>query len=253
MEGTRHRSGEDARAHRVVLAIPLEKKEAAVLAYDAMTHGLQVALFACVEEAHAIEVEPLLAVLGAHEPNVAGVISACMEIGARFANTPMLVLVPGHNARLEKSALAAGAQDVIACPDRILHVLTRLRGLLLRADRDARRDVVTAGSLVVDRKLRSASLQNRALELTMTEFVIVEHLVLQEGRVVPIAELMSALHRTLTHRTIREHIRHIRDKMNPSDPEDSPIRNKHGYGYCVDAGWEPRQAVKAGFRSSRPS
>ncbi len=158
----------------------------------------------------------------------------------------MLVLAARHEERVVHSTLIAGADEVIACPDRLLHVLMRLRGLLLRAERDAKRDLLTAGRLAVHRKLRYACLDDCRLELTVTELVIVEQLVLHAGRVVSIPELMSALGRTVSDRTIREHIRHIRDKMNPSDPDDSPIGNKHGYGYYLDATWEPKHAGERG-------
>jgi two-component system, OmpR family, response regulator TctD len=242
MEGTRGQRAVDGRAAQVVLAAGLEEREAAMLTFDAMTQGFRVAPIAPVEQARALEAEPVLAVLGAHGFDMASILAACRGVRARFAQVPIVLILARHCPGLELQAVDAGADDVIACRLGVLHVLPRLKSLRRRADQAAKRDRLIAGQLVVDRKLRYACLGDRPLGLTRTELAILEYLMLHADRVVPIRVLMSTvLDRNVSERTIRQHVRNIRKKMNPAEPNDCPIRTLRGEGYLVDVGWTPER------------
>ena len=154
---------------------------------------------------------------------------------------------------LEHRALAAGADEVVACPERMRHVLVRLRGLLYRADRATTRDQLVAGRLVILRTARQAQLDRRPLGLTKAELALVEHLVLHQDRVVPATELMRTVHgRNVSVRTIQQHVRNIRVKMNPEDPNDCPILTQRGEGYRLDTDWAPRRETESGISELTP-
>jgi two-component system, OmpR family, response regulator TctD len=170
------------------------------------------------------------------------ILVACRGVRARFAQAPIVLISAGYRPALEVQAVDAGADDVIACPLGVLHVLPRLKSLRRRADQATRPDRLTAGQLVVHRKLRYACLGDSPLGLTRTQLAILEYLVLHGNRVVPISELMSAvLGRNVSARTVHQHVRNIRKKMNPAEPNECPIRTRRGQGYIVDTGWTPKR------------
>jgi DNA-binding response OmpR family regulator len=237
----------------LVFSVGLESRDAAVLSFEAEGLGVRAAHLACLHEAGNPDDKPLFVVLSAENSHTADTLAVCRAIRAGLADVWIFVISAHEDPMLEHCALAAGADEVVACPERLRPMLVRLQGLLYRADRASTRDQLIAGRLVVSRTARQAHLAGRPLGLTKAEFALVEHLVLHQHRVVPATELMRTVHgRNVSVRTIQQHVRNIRLKMNPENPNDCPILTQRAEGYRVDADWAPKRERQSGVSELTP-
>lgn len=160
-----------------------------------------------------------------------------LEVCRRLRADPALrdILVVMLTARAEESdhvvGLAMGADDYVTKPFSIKVLLERIKALLRRGrnGNDAH-DVVASQGIVVDRKRHSVTVDERPLELTRSEFALLEMLIRQPGRAFTRSELIEVgLGDTLIlDRTIDVHIRAIRKKLGDSAQLIQTVR---GVGY----------------------
>ena len=74
--------------------------------------------------------------------------------------------------------------------------------------------------------------RDAALELTLTEFRILEALVRRPGRIATYEALMaSAKQGVVTRNTVNTHILHLRKKFKATDPNFDRIGNEYALGY----------------------
>jgi len=127
--------------------------------------------------------------------------------------------------------LAMGADDYVTKPFSVRVLTERIKALLRRQNRTSEAaDVVSKHGVVVDKIRHSVSVKGQQLELTRTEFALLETLIRQPGRAFGRADLMdAALGDTLVlERTIDVHIRALRKKLGKSAPLIETVR---GVGY----------------------
>lgn len=160
-----------------------------------------------------------------------------LEVCRRLRNDPALrdILVVMLTARAEESdhvvGLAMGADDYVTKPFSIKVLLERVKALLRRGRNGNNvHDVVASQGIVVDRKRHSVTVDERPLELTRSEFALLEMLIRQPGRAFTRSELIEVgLGDTLIlDRTIDVHIRAIRKKLGDSAQLIQTVR---GVGY----------------------
>jgi len=100
--------------------------------------------------------------------------------------------------------------------------------------------VITVGDVVIETASRQVTISGHLLELTSTEYNILEALLTKAGHVISKAELSEiALGRTLTayDRSIDMHISNLRSKLGPLSQQNKLIKTVRGIGYqysCVD-------------------
>ena len=128
------------------------------------------------------------------------------------------------------TGFSAGGDDYISKPFSINEVLARIRAVLARS---VKSDVVTAGGIVVDRLLKTASVNGRALDLSRKEYEILDLLVSNKGQCFSRADIISRLWKDAPYvleRTVDVHIARLRSKLGD---ERNIIQNKSGFGYYV--------------------
>ena len=163
---------EDDRAVRESVTRALELEGYTV---TAVTEGI-----AALEAASAPDVDLLLLDLGM--PNIDG-LTVCRRLRAAGSRLPILVLTARTEVSDRVSGLDAGADDYLPKPFSLDELLARLRSLLRRstfdeADAPAR---IVVDDLVVDEAARQAWRGERELELTKTEFDLLELLARNSG------------------------------------------------------------------------
>ena len=122
-------------------------------------------------------------------------------------------------------ALDGGANDFIVKPFREAELLARLRATLRATTRrQIRRHVITAGPLRLEPAESKVSLRGREVELTRTEFKLLEALAREAGRVVTHRRLLSSVwgaEYAMDVQYLRVFVRRLRCKLeaNPELPE----------------------------------
>ena len=96
---------------------------------------------------------------------------------------------------------------------------------------------IVTGGLVVDTDAKTVSVDGEQVKLTAREYMILEYLCKNMGRVLSSAQIYEAVWNEpafKSEKTVNVHIKNIRDKIeiNPKDPKY--IKVVYGLGYKVD-------------------
>jgi two-component system response regulator MprA len=116
---------------------------------------------------------PDVVVLDVMMPVVDG-LTACRRLRDRYRHLPILMLTARHEVADRVAGLDAGADDYLVKPFALDELLARLRALVRRAAPDDGEVVLQVGDLVLDVRRRLAHRGDRAMELTKTEFDLLE-------------------------------------------------------------------------------
>ena len=129
-------------------------------------------------EAHAREA-PDLMLLDVSMPNVDG-LTVCRTIRSRGHDTPVLMLTARHEVPDRVAGLDAGADDYLVKPFALEELLARVRARLRSTDEDDD-GRLRLGDLELDLHGHRATRAARLLELSKTEFELLEVLVRNAG------------------------------------------------------------------------
>jgi two-component system, OmpR family, response regulator ChvI len=166
-----------------------------------------------------------------------------IELLARLrqsAPVPVIFLTSKDEEVDELLGLKLGADDYITKPFSQRLLVERIRAVL-RRDQLARGKVtsepaslVARGDLLLDGARHACTWRGEAIELTVTEFLLVKALAMRPGHVKSRDQLMDAAygeHIYVDDRTIDSHIKRIRKKFKVVDAEFSQIETLYGVGY----------------------
>ena len=204
--------------------------------------GFDVRTYADGDEAlRGLTARPVdLAVLDIKMPRMDG-----MELLQRLrknSNMPVIFLTSKDDEVDELLGLRMGADDYIKKPFSQRLLIERIRALLRRdhlahavsegeADPNA---VLTRGELTLDSNRHACTWRRNAIDLTVTEFLLVKALAVRPGHVKSRDQLMDAAygeHIYVDDRTIDSHIKRIRKKFKLVDGEFGQIETLYGVGY----------------------
>lgn len=124
--------------------------------------------------------EPDLIVLDLMMPRIDG-LTVCRMLRERGYRTPVLVLTARQEVADRVAGLDAGADDYLAKPFALDELLARVRALLRRTSPTGVSDVLRVRDLSLDPRRRTAQRGGRAIELTKTEFDLLELLMVNAG------------------------------------------------------------------------
>ena len=123
--------------------------------------------------------QPTAILLDVMMPFVDG-LAVCRKLRQRGDRTPVLMLTARHEVRDRVAGLDAGADDYLTKPFELEELLARVRALLRRVD-DGGADKLQAGPFTLDVPRRLVSGPSGDIDLTRTEFAILELLMRNEG------------------------------------------------------------------------
>lgn len=150
----------------------------------------------------------------------------------RESNVPVLVLTAKHGLEERVERLEEGADDYLTKPFELPELVARLRALIRRAAGAAGRTLVL-GELDVDLLARVVTKGDERIELTSTEYRLLELLVRQRGAAVSIGEIANVVSPSgdpVSTATARTHVSNLRKKLG-----DDLVRTRRGFGYFVPA------------------
>ena len=164
----------------------------------------------------ALSGEHELVVLDVMMPGIDGI--ATLGLIRAGSSLPVIMLTARGDDLDRIAGLELGADDYVPKPCSPRELAARIRAILKRSSGQvaAMPSVIVSGSLTVWSAQRRAERDGKALELTCTEFNLVEVLARNAGRPVSKAELSEeALGRALTRfdRSIDVHMSSIRQKL----------------------------------------
>ncbi|MFB9238402.1 response regulator transcription factor [Plantactinospora siamensis] len=134
---------------------------------------------------------PDLLVLDVMMPRMNG-LEASRRLRAAGNRTPMLMLTARDAVGDRVAGLDAGADDYLAKPFALQELLARVRALLRRtAASRGQPDVATLGALRVDRRSRQVVWDTTLVELTRTEFSLLQTLIDHAGQVLTRQQLFE--------------------------------------------------------------
>ncbi len=176
---------------------------------------------------------PDLIVLDLMLPGIDG-LEVCRRLRASPQTKDILILM--LTAKGEEAdhlvGFSVGCDDYVVKPYSVKILLERIKALIRRRERQSvSQETLAGGGIVIDRRKHSVSLHGQALDLTPSEFRLLETLMRQSGRAFDRSELIdSALgaDTLVLERTIDVHIRSLRKKLGDSAEMIQTVR---GIGY----------------------
>ena len=166
-----------------------------------------------------------LAMLDVGLPDGDGV-SLCRQWRSEGVQTPILFLTAKDEELDVVRGLDAGGNDYVTKPFRMQELLSRIRALLRRNQKEA---TVSRSGITLDKAKLQASRGGEVMLLTVTEYKILAKLI-SEGSIVTRAALLDALwdvdSRFVDDNTLSVHVSRLREKVGGSH-----IKTIRGVGY----------------------
>ncbi len=193
-----------------------------------------------------LENPPDLAVFDIKMPQMDGMelLSRVREISA----LPVIFLTSKDDEADEEAGLERGADDYIAKPFSQRLLIARIRAILRRSDpaRDFEADSeseetahpsFTRGRLFMDPARHYVTWDDKAVSLTVTEFLILEALAARPGVIKSRNQLMDSAYPDdvfVDDRTVDSHIKRMRRKFRVVDNSFAAIDTLYGAGYSFN-------------------
>ncbi len=218
-----------------VLVVEDDPALSGVLQYNLRHAGYEVIVAADGLEAcrQARQNLPDVVVLDLMIPGIDG-LEVCRRLRAADETRaiPVIMLTARGAENDQLGGFAAGADDYVTKPFSVRVLLQRIQAIRRRRDENQEgRDVVVRGGVTVDRLRHRVALDDNVLNLTPSEFRLIDTLIRQPGRAFERDELIdSALggDALVLERTIDVHIRSLRKKLGPRADVIETVR---GVGY----------------------
>ena len=145
---------------------------------------------------------------------------------------PIVMLTAKSEESDQLIGFSVGADDYVTKPFSVKILLQRLKAIERRRLQNASgADIVTQGNITVDRIKHRVSVDGDSLDLTPSEFRLLDTMIRQPGRAFDRAELIDAAlgaDTLVLERTIDVHIRSLRKKLGETADRIQTVR---GIGY----------------------
>jgi len=176
---------------------------------------------------------PDLAVIDIKMPRMDGM--ELLDELRKRSELPIIFLTSKDDEIDEAMGLRMGADDYIKKPFSQRLLIERIRAVLRRREpQAAAADVVMRGDLMLDATRHLCTWKGQHVNLTVTEFLLIQALARNPGHVKSRDQLIDAAygeHIYVDDRTIDSHIKRLRRKFRETDKDFSAIETLYGVGY----------------------
>jgi DNA-binding response OmpR family regulator len=152
-----------------------------------------------------------------------------------FAGIPIIMLTAKGEETDKILGLELGADDYITKPFSPKELVARVKAVLRRpARKEAGKTIEIAGRVVIDLEKYQVTVKGKKVDLTTTEFKVLQLLASRKGYVFSRDNILDYLwgdEKAVVDRTIDVHIRHLREKLGSAAPL---IKNIRGIGYKLE-------------------
>lgn len=159
----------------------------------------------------------------------------CRSLREMSARLPILFLTARDSELDVISGLRLGADDYLTKDISLAQLVARVNTLLRRVDAftagDTAETIKAIGHLELNQQRIVAKWRDQKIDLTVTEFALIECLARNPGQVRSRQQLMDAANLVLDDQTITAHIKRIRAKFVAMDSTFGGIQTVYGLGY----------------------
>lgn len=161
-----------------------------------------------------------------------------IEYVRRNSSIPILLLTAKGSVEDKVSGLTAGADDYLVKPFDDKELMARVKALLRRTQKSQEaKGLLKYEGILIDPSARVVMYKEHALNLTQTEFDLLEVLIKHKGTALSreqLVELIWGLDFMGEDRTIDSHIKNLREKLSSFGIDKSLIKTVWGIGYKVE-------------------
>jgi DNA-binding response OmpR family regulator len=214
-----------------------EAELASLIEYNLTRHGYQTLVLGgsggtlkSLEQAR-----PDLILLDVMLPEADG-FELCRQIrkSSIVGRTPVVFLTARSDEVDRVLGLEIGGDDYMTKPFSPRELIARIKAHLRREELDAAPADVTLGPFRLDRTARRIFQKDAELELTTTEFNLLEFLLSHPGRAYSRDQLLEAVwgeQRYVTPRTVDVHVRRLRERIEEQPDNPRYLTTVRGFGY----------------------
>jgi two-component system response regulator MprA len=161
-------------------------------------------------------------------------LSVCRSLRRNGNKTPILILTAKHEISDRVKGLDAGADDYLVKPFSLDELFARIRALLRRFD-DETEEKRLIGDLILEYGSRKVFRKGKEIDLTKTEFDLLELLMRNTNLVLTRESIYEAIWDydfETNSKSLDVYIGYLRRKVD-SDPDKKLIHTIRGVGYCL--------------------
>lgn len=179
---------------------------------------------------------PDLIILDLMLPGIDGIeITKILKKENKYQNIPIIMLTAKSDETDKILGLELGADDYVTKPFSPKELIARIKAVLRRKSNIEKEDKknLQFGPIKIDLNTFQVFINSKEVNLTLTEFKILEILIRNKNRVCSRDFLLENLwgnEKIVIDRTIDVHIKHLRDKLGAAG---NLIKNLRGIGYKI--------------------
>jgi two-component system KDP operon response regulator KdpE len=223
----------------LVLAVDDEAGILRLLKLELAEQGFRVITATNGEEALEVaeEQRPDIILLDVMMPEMTG-LEAMRKLRER-TDAPIILVTARDSGRDKVSGLEQGADDYIVKPFSLEELGARVRAVLRRSSGAARTErLVRAGDILIDLERRIVTREGSPVELTRTEWLLLQSLAANHGKVMMNAELLAKVwgpeYRDDV-QYLRVWVSRLRAKIEHDPSNPAILKTRPGIGYMLDA------------------
>lgn len=207
---------------------------------DLLQDALKMAGYQTVSAKHGQEAvklirekNPDLVILDINMPRMDG-FEVLEKIRAENNTVPVIVLTARDEKDDKAQGFRLGADDFVTKPFGLEELLLRVAAVLRRSRPNTEQNLITVGDLKIDLNAYKVYFVNSEIELSPTEYKLLEYLVENKDRVMTREQILSAIWGidfVSDSAVLDTYISYLRKKL----PVDIQIRTVRGIGYQIEA------------------
>lgn len=179
--------------------------------------------------------KPDLILLDLMLPDIDGLdVCRFLRKNERLGPVPVIMLTAKGDESDKVLGLGLGADDYVTKPFSVKELVARIQAVLRRQEQAPIAHRIALGPLLIDPDRHEVTRDGRPVDLTATEFKILQILATRRGRVLTRDQILDHLwghEKAVVDRTVDVHIRNLREKLGSAA---SLIKNVRGVGYKVE-------------------
>lgn len=143
--------------------------------------------------------------------------SIAKEIRENWIKTPIIFLTAKEDLESKERWFNVWWDDYLTKPFKLKELVLRIRSILKRVNKSEILDKIVAWDIILDLGLKEVKRWNKIINLTPKEFMILEYLMKNKGKVVPKKEILEYIwwiNNDIWSDVIRAHILTLRKKLN---------------------------------------